>query len=115
MCIFIILKHILCDLAKVLELKQEMGINVQFVASEGWLSRWKKRYDIRQYFVCGEKLSADITGANNFKEQFSSTIREKQLNLCQIFNADETGLNYKMMPKKNSSRAKRQTNGIQTK
>ncbi|XP_018574376.1 jerky protein homolog-like [Anoplophora glabripennis] len=31
----------------------------QFTASQSWLDRWKKRHDILQPNICGEKLSAD--------------------------------------------------------
>ena len=30
-----------------------------FTASEGWLFRWKKRYNIRELTICGERLSAE--------------------------------------------------------
>lgn len=72
----------------------------RFTASAGWLDRWKKRYGVRQLRVCGEKLSADISVIDNFKQNLNQLIKEKGFTPDQIYNCDETGLNYKMLPSK---------------
>ncbi|XP_020297967.1 jerky protein homolog-like, partial [Pseudomyrmex gracilis] len=71
----------------------------QFNASNGWLHKWQIRHNIRSVTICGEKLSADKNAAENFKVEFSQYINEQDLSLDQIFNCDETGLNYKLLPK----------------
>lgn len=71
-----------------------------FTASEGWLDRWKKRYGVRQLEICGEKLSADSEAVVQFCERFNKIVLEENLTMDQIYNCDETGLNYKMLPKK---------------
>lgn len=72
----------------------------KFTASEGWLSRWKTFYGIRQLNVCGEKLSADEISATLFCDELGDLIYDGGYCMDQIFNADETGLNYKMLPDK---------------
>jgi len=74
-----------------------------FSASVGWLSRWKNRHGIRELGVSGEILSGDNVASEDFKTKFEKFISDEDLMPCQIFNADETGLNFKMLPKKNIS------------
>lgn len=71
-----------------------------FTASSGWLDRWKKGYGIRQLEICGEKLSADSEIVAKFCEKFQNIIQQENLTLDQVYNCDETGLNYKMLPSK---------------
>lgn len=71
-----------------------------FTASVGWLDRWKKRYGIRQLSVCGEKLSSNFEEMEGFKKRFQEFIETESLTGDQIFNCDESGLNYKMLPSK---------------
>ncbi|XP_057332063.1 tigger transposable element-derived protein 2-like [Microplitis mediator] len=54
-----------------------------FTASDGWLARFKKRYGLKNKHIHGEKLSADLEGS---------------ISLDCIYNCDETGLYWKMMP-----------------
>lgn len=72
----------------------------EFTASIGWLDRWKKRYGIRQLSICGEKLSSNFEGMAAFKKKFHALIELESLTGDQIFNCDETGLNYKLLPSK---------------
>lgn len=85
---------------KALELHKEMGIEKKFVASEGWLNHWKNKYGIRQYAVYGKRFSTDVPAAPVFRDDIENMIKENELQLCQIFNAEKTDLNGKMMPKK---------------
>lgn len=84
--------------AKSLNIK--LGGDEKFAASNGWLTRWKHQYKVTSFVISGEKLSADFSAAESFKLQFDQLIREENLAPCQIFNADETGLNFKMLPKR---------------
>lgn len=84
----------------------------QFTASSGWLDRWKKRYGVRQLTVCGEKLSADVSSIEKFKQDFKKQIEDSRYTYDQIYNCDESGLNYKMLPSKTlASRQERSAPG----
>lgn len=48
----------------------------------------------------GEKLSADVTAASEFSGKFLEIIKNQGLRPEQVYNMDETGVNYKMLPKK---------------
>ncbi|XP_050498761.1 tigger transposable element-derived protein 2-like [Diabrotica virgifera virgifera] len=71
-----------------------------FTASQGWLDRWKKRHGIRQLSITGESLSGDNNAAQDYKSKFLDFVREENLTADQIYNADETGLFYRMLPSK---------------
>ena len=68
-----------------------------FVATEGWLSRWKARHQIKAKRAHGEKSSADFEGA----ELWVSTVLPQLLLEYipeNIYNADEIGLYYRATP-----------------
>lgn len=71
-----------------------------FSASDGWLDRWKKRYGIRQLHISGEKLSADSSEIEAFSLKIKDLVLDNGLTSDQIFNCDETGLNFRMLPTK---------------
>ena len=52
--------------AKAEEFAEKLG-RPDFLATEGWLSRWKGRYQIRCKHAHGEKASADFGGAEVWK------------------------------------------------
>lgn len=85
---------------KAIMLNTEMDGDQCFSASDGWLSRWKKRHGIHVAVISGEKLSADQAAAINFREEFSLFAMEKGLTAEQVYNIDETGLNFKMLPER---------------
>jgi len=74
----------------------------KFTASDGWLSRWKKRYGVRELKVSGEKLSAinQMNQLEKFKRRLLRMMIRHDLQAEQIYNADETGLYYRMLPDK---------------
>jgi len=84
--------------AQALRFKNEFGKD-KFNASNGWLRTWKNRYGIRAVNICGEKLSANHQAVDPFKEKFLTYIKAENITVDQVFNCDETGLNYKMLPK----------------
>lgn len=47
--------------------------------------------------------SGNIDASKKFKGKFFKFLRHKNLQLCQVFNADKTGLNYKILPKRTLS------------
>ncbi|XP_055703946.1 jerky protein homolog-like [Phlebotomus papatasi] len=71
-----------------------------FSASSGWLSRWKKQHEVRQLTVCGEALSSREDLLPTFFNHLQKIIEEENLSFHQIYNADETGLNFKRLPNK---------------
>ena len=79
-----------------------------FKAGTGWLKRFKNRHGIRALSVQVESQSAASESVNPFKEHLQELIEEKGLSLNQLFNCDETGLYWKLMPNKTlvSSREK---------
>ena len=75
------------------------GTDVLFVASSGWLSNFIARHGIRGISL-GEALSADTSLVHSFKSELLSKIELEGYSLDQVFNADETGLRWKLMPSK---------------
>ncbi|XP_023306140.2 jerky protein homolog-like [Lucilia cuprina] len=71
-----------------------------FHASDGWLSRFKKRYGVRLLKESGEKLSSREDLVDPFMRKLQRVIREEGLSHDSIFNVDETGLFWKMLPNK---------------
>ena len=59
-----------------------------------------RRYGIHQLSACGEKLSSNFEEMEAFKKIFHEFIETESLTGDQIFNCDESGLNYKMLPSK---------------
>lgn len=72
-----------------------LGIE-DFKASEGWLTKFKQRHNIKQYLKQGESGSAPISELPFYREDLKNITSQYQLS--DIFNADETGLFWKMEP-----------------
>ena len=81
--------------AKALQLSKGLHGETTFTASEGWRWRFCKRHGIRQLSIQGEKLSGEKEKVAQF---VSSLFKEENLSLNQIFNCDETGLNFRLLP-----------------
>ena len=69
-----------------------------FTASKGWFERFKKRHSLHNLKIQGELASGDENAAKKFIPIFKKIIQENNYTPDQIFNADETGLNWKKMP-----------------
>ena len=67
-----------------------------FDASSGWLTRFKERNGITQQKFAGEAGSVNMLVVNEGKKTFQELIA--QYDLEDVFNADETGLFFKMLP-----------------
>ncbi|XP_051784514.1 tigger transposable element-derived protein 6-like [Erpetoichthys calabaricus] len=82
--------------AKAEDLAKKLGHD-EFKATDGWLSRWKSRHEIKFKKAHGEKGSADADGVEKWK---SSKLPELLKQFCadDIYNADETGLYYRATP-----------------
>ena len=58
------------------------------------------RYGIRQLSVQGEKLSANAEAAEKYKSEYRDIFESGQYPLRNWYNADETGLFTKLLPRK---------------
>ena len=85
---------------KALDFHKMFYAGKDFTSSSGWLDRWKKRHGIWQLNISGEKLSADCDEVIKFKASFKILIAKENLKMEQLFNCDETGLNFIMLPSK---------------
>ncbi|UYV63340.1 TIGD4 [Cordylochernes scorpioides] len=87
---------LLSEKAKTLDL--EFGLK-DFTGSGGWIERWKARHGIKLRNICGE--SADVN-----RETMTNWLTDVMPNIisnyaCKdIFNADETGLFWRLLPDK---------------
>ena len=71
-----------------------------FKVSRGWLWRFCIRHGVTQLSLQGEKLSSDRTALEPSKKQLQKLIERENLTLQNIYNCDETGLCYRMLPNK---------------
>lgn len=86
---------------KAIHFNAKLNGDADFKASSGWLDKFKNRHGIRQLNIEGEKMSAaSVETVNEFKAKFQQMIDDNQLSRDQVYNADETGLNYKALPTK---------------
>ncbi|KAF2900123.1 hypothetical protein ILUMI_06064 [Ignelater luminosus] len=85
---------------KAIALHKKVEAESEFAVSEGWIDRWKTRHGVRFVSISGEKLSADAEAAKEFSVKFQEIVEENELLPWQVYNIDETGLNYKMLPNK---------------
>jgi DDE superfamily endonuclease/Tc5 transposase DNA-binding domain/CENP-B N-terminal DNA-binding domain len=84
--------------AKVEFEKLHPGKSGSFSASNGWLSNFKKRHGIRHLKICGEILSNDTTQITPFIHQLRAVVNEMGITDAQLYNADESGLYYHLLP-----------------
>lgn len=71
-----------------------------FNASDGWFSKFKRRHGMRFLKVCGEILSSDTTKITQFIHTLRAKIEKMKLTHAQIYNADESGLFFRVIPDK---------------
>lgn len=74
--------------------------NSTFSASSGWLQKFKKRFGIRFLTITGEKLSSQPELVSPFLRKLEEKIKDLNLDYNQVYNADETGLYWKLLPGK---------------
>ncbi len=75
---------------------QQLDDTSTFKASNGWLERFRNRYNIHFRVISGEGASVDQNIIDDWKQRLSLII--KDFNPCDIYNCDETGLFFKLMP-----------------
>lgn len=69
-----------------------------FVASDGWFTKFKHRHGIRLKRICGEILSSDKIMITPFILKLHAKIDEMGITNAQLYNADESGLFYRLLP-----------------
>ncbi|XP_043471596.1 jerky protein homolog-like [Leptopilina heterotoma] len=89
---------LLCE--KALDFNEKLGGSSNFKASTGWLEKFKNRHGIRQLQIQGEALSANSDAAEKFKLTIGNYIEEGGYSRDDIYNADESGLNWRSLPRK---------------
>lgn len=89
---------LLCE--KALEFNVKLNGPIDFKASSGWLSKFKQWRGIRQLYVQGENLSGDIMAAEAFVKTFKENVADKGFSRDDVYNADETGVNWRSLPRK---------------
>ena len=82
--------------AKADELSKVLG-HVDFQCSSGWLQRFKEQHTIVQKKICGESASVSTEMCDLWMEHTLPTLLDGY-ELKNVFNADETGLFYKLLP-----------------
>jgi hypothetical protein len=70
-----------------------------FTCSSSWIDRWKKRHSVCSGKISGEAAAVDNNVVGNWLNTVWPELR-RQYNSDDIFNADETGLFYKLTPDK---------------
>ncbi|XP_045104407.1 tigger transposable element-derived protein 7-like [Portunus trituberculatus] len=84
------------------QLSKHLGI--QFSASDGWLWRFRNRYGLRDLVVRGEAGSADTVSAEVYRVKLNELIKDEGLLMSQVYNANETGLFWRSLPKSTQAR-----------
>lgn len=92
-------------IAKAIEIHKESGSKDNFRASTGWLDRFKKRNGLKLDGLMDVKsdTKVDQNAIKSFAAHSQSIINYYNLSPEQIYNADETDLFWKLMPKPSST------------
>lgn len=84
---------------KAMDIAAQLGtISEEFKFSAGWLTRFKKRNNIKQINLHGEAGSCDQEKIDESRDQLTLALKDFPPD-C-IYNMDETGLFYKLQPTK---------------
>ena len=76
------------------------GEGSDFGVTTSWLKRFKGRHGISQVTIRGEQRSADLDAAESYPVELRRLLQEGGYNEEQVYNCDETGLYFKMLPDK---------------
>lgn len=97
----------LCE--KALLFNEKLRGPADFKASTGWLKNFKSRHGIRELEVQGERLSSDPIAAEEFKHNLAEFLENENYSLDDVYNADETGFNWKSLPRKSLASKREKT------
>lgn len=98
---------LICE--KALQFNEQLNGPKDFKASSGWLKNFKSRHGIRELDIEGEKLSSDLAAGRVFKEKFIKEALEKGYSRDDVYNADETGINWRALPRKSLASRREQS------
>ena len=102
---------VVCEKAVTMHAQIHAGESVPpFKDSRGWLWHFCNRHGVTQLSLQGEKLSSDTTALEPYKEQLQELVERESLMLENLYNCDETGLYYQMLPDK--TRAEKEAAGM---
>ena len=73
-------------MGKAKDIAEKLG-KPDFKACRGWLVKWKKRYNMKQWSICGE--SGDVR-KESWKERISEIVQAYKKE--DVWNMDETGI-----------------------
>ena len=71
-----------------------------FVVSSGWLTNFISQHGIKGISLQGESMSADTSQIDSLKDELFQKMTTGGYSLDQVFNADKTGLWWKLMSSK---------------
>lgn len=80
--------------------KEPTTSTTEFSASKGWFENFKKRHNLHHLQFKGEIASGDEKSAKEYPQKLDKIIKDNDYLPDQVFNADETGLFWKRMPKR---------------
>ena len=83
---------------KAMEIARQLG-KPDWDCGDGWLGRFKKRHNLAYKRVCGESVSVDTDQLEDWMESVLRPILKKY-KPCDVYNADETGLFWRLLPDK---------------
>uniref|UniRef100_A0A1E1X318 Putative tigger transposable element n=1 Tax=Amblyomma aureolatum TaxID=187763 RepID=A0A1E1X318_9ACAR len=86
---------------KAVDIADRLGIT-DFAASNGWIDRFRKRHGIAYKTVSGESASVNLATVDDWKATLSAILIEGYAPR-DIYNADETGLFFRVQPSKSLS------------
>jgi hypothetical protein len=89
---------LICE--KALKMNTKLNGPEDCKTSSGWLHKFKSRHGIRELHIQGELLSADSSSAENFKQTFQLFVEKEGYSQDSVYNADESGLFWKALPRK---------------
>ncbi|CAF1622589.1 unnamed protein product [Adineta ricciae] len=75
---------------------RELDGESEFKASNGWLERFRTRYNVNFRVISGEAAAVCEETVADWKSRLATILEE--YNPGDVYNCDETGLYYKMMP-----------------
>ena len=95
------------------ELHDDSSSSSGFQASTGWQWWFCQRHGIRQLSLQGGKLLYNLDAPDPFREKLLKLIEDEGYTLEHIYNCDETGLYYRMLPEKTlAARTKKEDPGM---
>ena len=95
-------------IAKAKEIANLVG-KADFEGTQGWLSKWKTRYNVKRVSICGE--SGDVCGETitSWKERVPEILRGYDKR--DVFNLDETGCFWRALPNRGFGQKGKQCKG----